>query len=56
MAEMVVPQSLEEMSSAELRLELAEIEYERARSWNGIARKDNRRDAVVAELLKRGSF
>lgn len=46
----------EEMSSAELRLEIAELEYERARSWNGIWRKQNRLNEVTAELLRRGSF
>lgn len=49
-------QALEAMSAAELRLELAGIEYERARSWNGIYRKRNQLNAVTAELLRRGSF
>lgn len=49
-------QRLEAMSGTELRLELAEIEYERAKAWNGIFRKQSQLNAVTAELLKRGSF
>lgn len=44
------------LSSVELRLELAEIEYEQPKTIVASCRKKNRRAAVIAELLARGSF
>lgn len=48
--------NLRERSSAELRLDLAEAEYERARSWNGSWKRKNLIAAITAELVARGSF
>lgn len=48
--------ALANRSAAELRLDLAEAEYERAKSWAGSWRRKNLIDAITAELVRRGSF
>lgn len=47
---------LKELSNTELRLELAEAESERAKTWNGSWRKKNRVRDITRELLERGAF
>lgn len=47
---------LRELSSCELRLELAEAEAERPKTIVAACRKKNRIRAVLAELIERGSF
>lgn len=46
----------DDLSSAELRLELAEAEYERPKTLRAIVLKKNRIRAITAELVQRGSF
>jgi hypothetical protein len=47
---------LQKMGSAELRLELAEAEYEKPKSWRASALKKDRIQLVLNELVKRGAY
>jgi hypothetical protein len=47
---------LRDLSSAELRLELAEAEADRPKSQVGFTRKKNRIAAITRELCQRGAF
>jgi hypothetical protein len=47
---------LNELSNVELRLELAEAEYQRPKTLKGICQKRNRIAAVTALLVERGAF
>lgn len=44
------------LSGTELRLDLAEAQYERPKTLVGITRKKNRIREITAELVRRGSF
>lgn len=45
-----------DLSSAELRIELACAQAERPRSWRGAFLKKDRIAAITRELVERGSF
>jgi hypothetical protein len=47
---------LNELSSVELRLELAEAQAVRVTTWKGRFQKQDRIEAITNELLERGSF
>lgn len=47
---------LRELSSAELRLELAEAEAIRVTAWKGRFQKRDRIATITAELIERGCF
>jgi hypothetical protein len=47
---------LRDLSGAELRLELAEAEAERPRSWRGSWLKKDRIAAATAALVEKGCF
>jgi len=47
---------LDDLSSAELRLELAEAEAERPKTIVGACRKKNRISRITQILVDRGSF
>jgi hypothetical protein len=46
----------DKLSSAELRLELAEVEARRSRSWVAMTRKQNEINEITSELVQRGAF
>ena len=48
--------NLSELSNVELRLELAEAEYERPNSLRATILKQDRIKQITAELLGRGAF
>lgn len=47
---------LRDLTSAELRIELACTEAERPRTWKGALLKKDRIAAITRELVERGSF
>jgi hypothetical protein len=47
---------LRDLSGVELRLELAEAEAERVKSWRASWLKKDRIAAITGELVERGSF
>lgn len=48
--------ALRDLTSAELRLELAEAEQQRVTAWRGRFLKRDRIAAITAELVERGAF
>lgn len=50
------PIPLTELSSAELRVELAHEEATKAKSWRGSYLRRDRIKAITRELIDRGSF
>jgi hypothetical protein len=52
----IQPLPLEDLSSCELRLELAEAEQSRSKTWKGRAAKKDRIAAITVELVERGTF